>query len=214
MTLLQMVNQVLVRLRESEVSSVDQNAYSKLIKSLLNQTKREVEDAWNWVLLRNTIQVTTESGVFSYTLTDAGNRFRMLHVFNDTDDFQLHKIPAIRMTKLHNGSETQQASPIYFDYNGTTNGDPVVDLWPVPDGAYTLNFDMVLPQVDLASDEDEILIPYWPIVLGTYAKALAERGEDGGFMYREAESNYQSALSDAIAIDAMNVPSETMWTVQ
>ncbi len=46
-TYLSMVNDVLTRLRESTVSSVTQNDYSSLIGSLVNDAKREVEDAWN-----------------------------------------------------------------------------------------------------------------------------------------------------------------------
>lgn len=213
MTYLQLVNKILVRLRENEVASVSQSAYSKLIGELINQTKREVEDAWNWVLLRDTVQVVTVSGTFRYTLTGAGNRFRSLHVFDDTSDIELRQIAAKRMTQLHTGADTQYASPIYYDFNGSTSGDPNVDMWPVPDGAYVINFDMVIPQEDLSEDTDVLTVPEYPVILGAYAKAVAERGEDGGFMFAEAESNYQKAMSDAIAIDASNLPHETIWGV-
>ena len=221
MTYLQLVNKVLVRLRESEVSSVSQDAYSKLIGELINQTKREVEDSWNWVLLRTTIQVPTSSGTFRYTLTGAGNRFRILKdeygrksVFNDTDDYQLRQVASQRMTQLHNGAETQNAAPVYFDFNGATSGDPNVDFWPVPDGSYNINFDLIIPQDDLSADADELTLPEYPVILGAYAKALAERGEDGGFMFAVVESNYQKSLSDAVALDAGNLPFETVWMTQ
>mgnify|MGYP003675312696 FL=1 len=48
MTYLEIVNSVLVRLREEEVTSLDENDYSKLISRLVNVTKNEVENAWNW----------------------------------------------------------------------------------------------------------------------------------------------------------------------
>lgn len=215
------MNKVMRRLRENEVASVSQDSYSKLIGEFINETKREVEDAWNWVLLRSTIQVTTASSTFRYTLTGAGNRFRLLKdsmgnpsVFNDTDDYFLRQIPSRKMTELHNGDDNQLSSPVYFDFNGSSGGDPDVDLWPIPDGAYNINFDLVIPQDDLSADGDTITVPEWPVILGTYAKALAERGEDGGFMYAEAESRYQSALADAIALDAANLPYETVWMTQ
>lgn len=213
MTYLQLVNKVLIRLREDEVNSVSQDSYSKLIGELVNQTKREVEDAWNWILLRTTIQATTAADTFRYTLTGAGNRFRVLHVFNDTDDVEMRQVPAKYMTQLHTGADSQSASPLYFDFNGSTGGDPNVDVWPVPDGVYNLNFDLVVPQDDLSADADVLTVPEYPVLLGAFAKALAERGEDGGMMFAEAESNYQKALADAIGLDAVNTPFENTWEV-
>lgn len=209
------------RLRENEVVSVSQSTYSKLIGEFINETKREVEDAWNWVLLRDTIQVTTSASTFRYALTGAGNRFRILRdsmgnpsVFNDTEDYSLRQISSRKMTELHNGSTAQYAQPEYFDFNGNTSGDPNVDFWPIPEAVYNINFDMVIPQADLSSDTDVLTIPEYPVILGAYAKALSERGEDGGFMYAEAESRYRAALSDAIAMDAANLPYETIWATQ
>ena len=46
-TYLDLVNDVLVRLREAQVTSVSQNGYSSLIGALVNDAKRETEDAWN-----------------------------------------------------------------------------------------------------------------------------------------------------------------------
>jgi hypothetical protein len=182
-----------------------------LIGDFVNQTKREVEDAWNWIALRTTIQVPTVASTFRYTLTGAGNRFRTLHVFNDTDDVQMRIVPATYMTTLFNGADSQPGSPYYYDYNGSTGGDPNIDVWPIPDGVYNLNFDMVVPQNDLSDDADILTVSEWPVILGAYAKGLAERGEDGGFMFAEAESNYQKSLSDAVALDARNLPFETVW---
>lgn len=213
MTYLELVNKVLVRLRETQVSTVASSAYSSLIGEFVNETKREVEDSWHWVLLRDTIQVNTSSGTFRYTLTGAGNRFRLLHAFNDTDNVEMKLIPSREMTQLHNGSDTQYAQPLYFDFNGNTSGDPNVDLWPVPDGSYALNFDMVIPQDDLSSDDDVLTVPEWPVILGAWAKAISERGEDGSTQYAEVEARYRAALSDAIAIDASNLPFEKIWDV-
>lgn len=45
MTFLQLVNKVLVRLREDTVSSVDENSYSQLIGEFVNDAVKEVEAA-------------------------------------------------------------------------------------------------------------------------------------------------------------------------
>ena len=59
MTYLQLVNSVLRRLREDEVSSVSQNAYSKLVGELVNEAKQTIEQTWDWTALRTTKSINT-----------------------------------------------------------------------------------------------------------------------------------------------------------
>jgi hypothetical protein len=66
MTYLELVNNVLKRLRERTVNAVSESAYSELIGVLVNDAKSEIENAWNWSALRNTLTLTTSSGVFNY----------------------------------------------------------------------------------------------------------------------------------------------------
>ena len=80
MTYLQLVNKVLVRLRENEVSTVGENSYSKLIGEYVNDAKRTVENAWDWTGLRNTLTVDTQANVFNYVLTGADNTIKILDV--------------------------------------------------------------------------------------------------------------------------------------
>jgi len=51
MTYLELVNNVLRRLRETEVTSVQSTSYSKLIGDIVNDAKRLVEDSWDWKVL-------------------------------------------------------------------------------------------------------------------------------------------------------------------
>lgn len=210
MTYIQLINKVLVRLREDEVDDLSQ-PYTKLIGEFINESKREVEDAWKWVQLRTTIQVPATAGDSRYTLTGSGDRSKILYVINDTDDFEMRLANSKWMTKQFTTANTQQASPIYYDLNGQTGGDSNVDIFPIPDASYNLNFNMVIPQDDLATISEELTVPDYPVILGAYAKAIAERGEDSGLSYRDALVNADKALSDAISIDAMNVPSELIW---
>lgn len=211
MTYLELVNAVLRRLREDEVLNVSDTGYSKLIGDFVNEAKQEVENAWNWTHLRSTIQVNTVADTFRYTLTGAGNRGRILHVFNDSQDYEMRLAPSKWMTQQYNSDGPQKASPIYYDFNGNTSGDPNVDVFPIPDAVYVLNFDMVVPQADFTANADTLTVPSQPVVLGAYAKAISERGEDGGQSYGEALNSAAIALSDAIAIDAQKVPSELVW---
>ena len=89
MTYLELINDVLVRLREKEVTSVTADSYTKLIGKYVNDIKTQVENAYNWNALTNTITVATEANVYNYVLTGAGQQFKVMDVINDTDDFKV-----------------------------------------------------------------------------------------------------------------------------
>jgi hypothetical protein len=80
MNYIQLVNDVLIRLRETEVSSVNDNAYSKLIAKFVNDAKRNVEDAYNWNALSDTLTAVTATDIFNYVLVGSGQRFRVIDV--------------------------------------------------------------------------------------------------------------------------------------
>lgn len=63
---LQLVNDVLIRLREPQVASVGQTTYSALIGALVNDAKREVEDAWQWSCLLDYLTFNCINGISSY----------------------------------------------------------------------------------------------------------------------------------------------------
>jgi hypothetical protein len=86
MNYIQLVNSVLRRLRETEVSSVADNAYSKLIGEFVNDAKRQVEDSYAWNALSDTLTASTADGLFNYVLVGSGQRFRVIDVLNDTSN--------------------------------------------------------------------------------------------------------------------------------
>src|SRR5690606_20467823 len=126
------------------------SAYAKLITQLVNETRREVEDAWNWITLRNTVTLTTEADVSQYVLTGVGNsRFKLLGVVNDTTNVELTNANSNALTSMFLTGSTETKKPQFFGFNGfDANDDPVVDLYPIPDAAYDIRFNLVLPQND------------------------------------------------------------------
>ena len=227
-TQLQIVNSVLRRLREPTVTSILQNDYALLIADLVNEAKREVEDAWDWLPLRKTIAVDTVSGVFKYTLTGAGNRWRLLRdysthpvgwdVINNTKDYNLVKAPSALMTRWLTDNNVQHGDPYYFDINGQSGGDPQVDLYPVPASQQRLHFNLIVPQPDFALDGTDhntsLLVPDWPVILKAYALALTERGESGGATVVSAETRAEEALRNAIDNEIAGVPEEVIARIR
>lgn len=210
MTYLELVNKILIRLREPEVTSVQDSPYSKLIGEFVNVVKREVEDTYNWSALRSTISVTTTADVYSYILTDSTTRLRIFDVHNDTTDYELRYQTTQWFDRMFQSNTPTRTAPMYYNLNGvTTNGDQQVDLFPIPDDVYVIRFNIYKPQADLVEDLDVIQIPFQPVVEGALARAISERGDDGG--YTEQESRYNRVLSDLIAIESGNRPDESIW---
>jgi hypothetical protein len=212
MNYIQLVNSVMRRLRETEVGSVADNSYSKLIGDFVNDAKRQVEDSYSWNCLTDTLSAVTGSGIFNYVLVGSGQRFRVLDVINDTDDFNLKYQTTTEMNRLFLMTSSEQGSPRYYNFNGTTtSGDTQVDLYPIPNGVYNIRFNVFKPQPKLSADADILLVPEEPVIFNATARALAERGEDGGVMSGEMYALYNQSLADAIAIESSRYLEEGEW---
>lgn len=212
MNYIQLVNSVLRRLRETEVSSVADNAYSKLIGEFVNDAKRQVEDSYSWNALSDTLSAVTANGIFNYVLVGSGQRFRIIDVINDTDDFNLKYQTVQEMNRLFLMTSAEQGSPRYYNFNGTdANGDTQVDIYPIPDKVYNIRFNVIKPQTKLLADADILLVPEEPVIFNATARAMAERGEDGGIQSNEMYAIYNQSLADAIAIESSRYEEEGEW---
>jgi hypothetical protein len=212
MNYIQLVNSVLRRLRETEVSSVADNAYSKLIGEFVNDAKRQAEDAYPWNALSETLTASTATDIFNYVLVGSGQRFRVLDVLNDTSNIIVNNATTRWMNEQFLLTSVQKGSPAYYNFNGVnSNGDTQVDLFPIPNGVYEVRFNVIKPQVALVSDADTLLIPSEPVIFNATARAMAERGEDGGIASGEMYSIYKQSLADAIAIESGRYIEESAW---
>ena len=209
---LELTNEVLIRLREPEASSVSDNAYVKLIAKYINDSKRQVEDAYNWNSLSETLSATTATDIFNYVLVGTGQRFRVIDVLNDTSNTVLQNATTTWMNRMFLLGSTNKNSPMYYNFNGTnSDGDTQVDLFPIPDGVYDIRFNVIRPQVELSANSDKLLVPHEPVILGALARAQAERGEDGGVQSAETYALFKQSLSDAIALESSRYVEESEW---
>lgn len=212
MNYLAAINSVLVRLRERTVESINENEYSSLIATLINDSIQEVEQAWDWSALRQSLTVTTSNGVFNYQLTGSQNSIKVLGVVNATTESDVAYQTANWFNDRYLTPSPATGSPTFYSFNGVgTTGDTLVDLYPKPDGVYTVRFNVVQRSEDLESPSSRILCPHRPIVLLAYAKAVEERGEDNGQTGNSAYMAAANSLSNAIALDASKHPEETEW---
>ena len=212
MTYLELVNSVMRRLREDEVTTVDESDYSKLIGDFINDAKRLVEDAWDWTALRATHTITTVSGTPTYTLTGFGTRGKVNQVLNETDNTVVRYESLKRIREQNLGTNDASGTVIYYTVDGVdSNGDIKLRLYQTPNAVKTLTVYGVKRPADLAEDSDELLIPSSPVIQWAYAYALRERGETGGESGSEQAIFAQNDVATAISLDSQYHPEELIW---
>ena len=207
MTYLQLINNVLIRLRETQVSTNSETAYSTLIGLFVNDAKRQIEDAFSWNVLGQTVNIATTAGTYIYSMTGAGQKFQVMDALNTTANVGLQNISFVQMNRFQNLVPTVTGVPEYYAFDGVDgNGDTKVVIYPRPDGVYNLPFALTVPQAPLTSDSTVVLVPDALVVQNAYARALVERGEDGGLNSSEAYQLYRGMLSDQIALEGTRYP--------
>jgi len=207
MTYLELVNDVLVRLRETTVTTVSETNYSTLIGKFVNDAKRQIEDAYAWNVLGTTITLSTTSGTYQYALTGAGQKFQVIDVLNVTSNIGMKNIDYASMNRKQNFSTPVSGIPSEYAFDGvSTSYDTKVTIYPRPDGVYSIPFSLAVPQATLSSDSTVVAVPDVLVVQNAYARALVERGEDGGLSSSEAYQLYKSMLSDYIALEGTRYP--------
>jgi len=220
MTYRQIINSVLRRLREDSIASdwsgdlidaVGPSDYQVLIGDFVNEVKREVEDAWDWTSLRTLITVNTVANTKSYALAGSTQRSRMLSVQAQGQGNMLQSVPDswIRSTEYPNGNTS--GPPSYYSINSVASGILQAQIYPTPNAVYPIDFYMVDAQDDLTNATTALTCPEFPVIMGVWARAIAERGEDGGTLSDMAQMQYQQALSDAIQQDVGRHSSEVVW---
>jgi len=212
MTYLELVNDVLVRMRETTVATVSETTYSALIGKFVNDAKRQIEDAYTWNCLSQTVIITTTGGTHSYALTGVGQKFRVIDALNTTSNVVMGDVPFTSMNRKLNFVTPVQGIPSEYCFNGVdSSGDTKLDLYPIPDGTYTILFDVIVPQAALTSDSTTVKVFDYLVTQSAYARALVERGEDGGTNSSEAYALYKAMLSDAISTESTRYPEESMF---
>jgi hypothetical protein len=140
-------------------------------------------------------------------MTGAGQKFQVQDAINVTSNVGLQNITFVEMNRYQNLVPTTNGLPQYYSFDGVDgNGDTKVVLYPRPDGVYSIPFSLTVPQATLAADATSVLVSDSLVVQNAYARALVERGEDGGLNSSEAYQLYRGMLADQIALEGTRYP--------
>jgi len=221
MTFRGLINEVLIRLREDTISSdwsgdindsTTVSAYQKVIGALVNDSKRYVEQRHDWLNLRSTVNISTVNGTKNYNLS-SGQEIKIMDAINQTTGMHLRQVGKTYINTVTYPSQNT-GEPLYYGFNGSDSSNNLkVDLSPVPTEAHTISFDIIKFQDELTEAATVISVPEKPVVLGAWAMAIAERGEDGGTQSGLMASEALEALKQAIMLDSGNTRYETDWYI-
>lgn len=219
MTYREVINEVLIRLRETPIASdwsgsINDSStvsdYNKVIGALVNDAKRSIESYHDWQILRETVNITTVADTKNYSL-NSGQEFKILDVINNATGNELLQVSRAYLNRERYPTAST-GEPHYYGFNGADSSNNLkVDLSPTPSKAETISFDIVKYQDALTNASTVVKIPTKPLILGAYARALSERGEDGGTQSSIAAQEAASSISQAIMMDAGNTQFESDW---
>jgi hypothetical protein len=231
MTVLEIVNRVLRRLREDTVTSLIETDYSRMVAEMLYDVHQECLE-YDWSAMQHVIDVPVDASqrVLDLTRLEANsgdilaggrvtkndsyvmwdrNHLPMAWIFDDTSDTEGDRMIYLQQADMEHLYQTDRDftadDATYFSLRMSPDRDGLsMTVWPPPDAAKHIRMRMWTPEdeIDVTADDDTtLLVPSRPLILGTIMLALNERGEELGEPGNVAERRYYEARSAAIELD-------------
>lgn len=224
LTYLQIVNKVLTKLREDTVTSVTYNTYSSLIGEFVNDAKKEVENSWDWAVLRTGVSFSSSIGVRTYNIASSTNEDSRL-VYDENDRPMAFDVTSGTPIQLDEYVEDRLQREFLLQYPAQTIEQPgcfsltqlgsgfQVNFLESPTTVRNYTFYFIIPQEELSANGDTCSVPWRPVRDLALMYALDERGEEIGEPGGRAERRYLETLAAAIALDAKKDPHKIHFRV-
>ena len=233
MNLLDLCNEVLVRMREdpmaTAVGNLDNEAHKLCIK-FVNDAKGMVEDAWTWTALTGhedvSILAAPGAPAENFTLPRCGDQARIENIWAKGDRLiPITRDEMFRLRSTIDPADPQHGTPMYYAVTQTSPsvpvaagfrdvpGDILISVWPWSKDAWNGVASFTIKPTPLVNDVDVLEVPYAPVLAYAIALMSRERGEVNGQTSTELFGFAKTILADAIAIDANNHAPELIWSV-
>ncbi len=231
-TYLQLINSVRSRLRDSDATTLTDNADVILIAALVNQAKEQVETMWKWQALRKTITFNSVIGTASYDTSNA-----LVATVTQTNELSVllwdaeHSELPLFWDVTANGEFRMGVTgrDAVVDYIRTTasntaaqpglaavyqNGNGLQVLFAdVPTAVRNYSFEAYSPQAELTVSSTTVLAPWQPIRDLTIALVAEERGDLFGQPSSRYFDFYRDSLEMAISNNKDNQYDDAMTVV-
>lgn len=220
-TQLEMVNKVLLRLRENSVTTVIDNDYAQLIAQFINDSKADLEDSnHTWSAYETEIDVAIlNDGTRNYALAGTNDRSFLMRVYKEDrlplayditadETGQLYDVPLKEIRRVRaTADDLQSRRPYTFAVQADTTADAgwqIQLLWG-SNTARSWRMYWYVPQDDLAldatDDNTQIILPQRPVELRAYAYALMEREIENSPAAQNAWARSVDSIASALETD-------------
>ena len=240
MNYLEMVNEVLVRMREDEITSVkdsDNDAQQKLVCKFVRDAVEFVMGSHTWNAQRRVWSVPLIANKHNYTLPTSGQGAAIYTVrFAETESLLTEANARYLSTK-----KEIRGKPAMYTTAHADAGNMSINLHPTPDDRYPVTgadpseygiAEYAIAEYSgtgrgsdtqelavfgyaqaakLVGDSDNIELPHMPVMYYAMAYASRERGELGGQSTAELFALAASYMSDAISWDVNSTHLEYIW---
>lgn len=224
MTVLQIVNRILRRLREDTVQTLTENPYSTLITEFVADVHEELLQH-EWSSMQHTVEVPVDALQRTLDLSrlevdggdvEAGSRLPTTNsilywakVFDDNADTEgcdlIERTPEELEDRYQQDRDYVAQDPLYIAFRNHPDRDGVeAILWPPPATSRHIRIRMWTPEAPIDADADDartLLVPSRPLQLGALYLALNERGEELGEPGGVAERRYYDSVGIALEAD-------------
>lgn len=241
MTYLEMVNEVLVRMREDEITSVNDehnDPQQKIVCRFVNDARRFVDKSHTWNAQRKIWLVDLGFDVAGYPIPDS-NESASIYTVRWAGTSNCLKEANERWISRQ---KKQIGTPQYYAPSFSENNELTVRFWPVPGeeyvgstadvseyaaseyteaeyngepaGVQTILMEGYKVSAPMKNDDDLIRLPIDPVMYYALAYSSRERGEVGGQTSGELFALAKQYLSDAISWDVSNSELEYVWSTR
>jgi len=219
-TQLDIVNDILQRLREDTVAAVSTSDYSKLIGMFVNDAKEDLEDMWFWTVNETEISTSVLSdGTRTYDLTGTTDRSWLIRFIPDqrpmaydttTDENNrlqdISRKVLLDTRNMYRGTVPTLGAPNRFAIVPDSDGRGwTIELEQGSSTARTWKTYWYVPQAEFAvagtDGATELKLPERPVFLRALYYALNERGEEMGEPGGVADERADRAAAAAMEID-------------
>lgn len=207
MTFVQAVNGVLRRLRERAVTNTTDTDYATFVGDMVNDVIDELQSRYKWNSLREEVTITTSAGTDIYNITGSNQESFIMgdRVYDGTHNYDITRYPYNQIKRLQLYTTESNTTTRWFREVGfdTSNDELQVEFYPEVTGTWEITCPCYIPMDEITSDATIIKLPRLPIIYGTWARCISERGEDGGQLFNEIDRKYNNYIQDAVVRDSL-----------
>jgi hypothetical protein len=230
-TQLDLVNNILVRVREKQVENITDNTYSQLVAQIVAESYEEVLDEWNWRSLSETSVFAIPAGsmggpasdfvVGGFLAPDArlflaregGAPYSrvipepyVIDLFEDNSSYQMRELTLPQYSDVVQRQIRQETDyPQYFALRPLPDETLDILFWQPAKTDCSVSMTYWRRPNRMSSDGTtqgaNIEIPFRPVQELALMYTLNERGEEMGEPGNLAERRYMQALSSAKELD-------------